>query len=93
MADEVTGKLARKVQERERERESEALIERPTDPLAEAQRKEDEREGWMRFPVALIWAVAIAVGLATGSAPRGLATFVALYLVFGVLVLVRRAVP
>lgn len=48
VADEVRGSLARKIQERERE--SEAVIEQPTDPTSVAPSEEDEREGRCCFP-------------------------------------------
>ncbi|MGA8745696.1 MAG: hypothetical protein WB507_07515 [Solirubrobacterales bacterium] len=89
MADEVKGKLARRVQERERE--TEALIEQPTDPVSKAQKKEDEDQAWMGGPVALIWIVAIVIGLVTGSVSLGLAAFVVFALVLGFLIVVRRA--
>jgi hypothetical protein len=89
VADEVRGDLARKIQERESE--SEALIEQPTDPVSKAQDKERELQGWTRGSAALIWTVAIVVGIATGSVPLGLAAMVVGVFLLQVFIRVRRA--
>ncbi len=75
-ADQVRGKLAGKIQARERE--SEAQIELPSDPVSAASREERQARTWL--PTVLIWTVAIVVGLATGSVALGLGALVLAHL-------------
>jgi cytochrome c biogenesis protein CcdA len=86
-ADQVRGKLAGKIQARERE--SEAQIELPSDPVSAAQREERRAETWL--PTVLIWTVAIVVGLATGSVSLGLGALVLGHLLLQASAALRRA--
>lgn len=88
MVDEVRGKLARKIQERERE--SEAQIELPVDPVSRAQSQEDEVQAGMRLPTVLIWTVAVVVGIATSSVPLGLGVLVVGQLLLRASIALRR---
>jgi hypothetical protein len=90
VADQVRGRLARKIQERERE--SEALhSQQPTDLTSIAESEEVAREAGMRIPAVLIWTVAIVVGLAADSVPLGLGVLVVGHLLLQAFAAMRRA--